>query len=109
MKKIFTYPNNSSSNYIYLDDTQGADMTALEFMDMIWDGAFLPNNFSATKGSNGATTKAWGRFYKYVDQKKSGANVSRHDFWRQPIIQADVEGNYIPGVKLNQETRIVIE
>ena len=104
MKKIFTYPNNSSSNYIHLDDTQGADMTALEFMESIHDGNYISNNFSASPASSGAVTTAWGRFYKYVDQKKSGANVSRHDFWRQPIIQVDVTGNYLPGVKLINPT-----
>ncbi len=102
MKKIFTYPEQASKQYIHLDSDSGATTNeqSAYFLEEIHNGDFKANEFTATADNFTNVKKEWGKYYKYVDQKKSGANLQRHDFWKTPIINCEIEGNYIAGVKV---------
>ena len=102
MKKIFTYPNNSSTQYIHLDSDASAtsNQTSAFFLEEVWSGAYKTNEFQATPGTLDNVKKEWGKFYKYVDQKKHGSNLQRYDLWKAPIIKATVEGTFLNGIKI---------
>ena len=87
MKKIFTYPNNSSTQYIHLDSDASAtsNQTSAFFLEEVWSGAYKTNEFQATPGTLNNVKKEWGKFYKYVDQKKHGSNLQRYDLWKSKI------------------------
>ena len=100
MKKIFTYPEQQSKQYIHLDSDSGATTNeqSAYFLEEIHNGDFKTNDFQATPSSFTDVKKEWGKFYKYVDAKKSGANLQRYDFWKNPIIRCEVTAPYIRGI-----------
>ena len=84
MKKIFTYPENSSTNYY-------TDSAASDHMDEIYDGTYKTNNLEDTPDSNTTVLQNWAKFLQYYEDRKHGANVSRYDFWYYPLITGDLE------------------
>lgn len=102
MKKIFTYPNNSSTQYIHLDSdaTANSNETSAFFLEEVYSGAFKTNEFLAVPDSLTNVKREWGKFYHYVDQKKHGSNLQRYDLWKTPIIKADITASYIHGIQI---------
>ena len=102
MKKIFTYPDNSSTQYIHLDSdaTANTNEKSSYFLEEVWTGAYKTNEFQATPATFTNTKKEWGKFYHYVDQKKHGSNLQRYDLWKTPIIRATVSGTFVNGIQI---------
>ena len=84
MKKIFTYPENSSTNYY-------VDSAASDHMDEIYDGTYLTNNLEDTPASSTTVLQDWAKFLQYYEDRKHGQNVSRYDFWHYPLVTGSLE------------------
>ena len=84
MKKIFTYPENSSTNYFI-------DQAASDHMKEIIDGNYLTNNLEDTPASDSVVLQDWAKFCQYFEDRRHGYHLSRYDFWHYPLITGDLE------------------
>ena len=84
MKKIFTYPENSSTNYY-------VDQAASDHMREIYTGTFLTNDLEDTPLTDDEVLQNWAKFLKYFEDRKHGLHLSRYDFWHYPLITGDLE------------------
>jgi len=93
MKKIFTYPENSSTNYY-------TDSAASNHMDEIYDGNYLTNNLEDTPASASTVLQDWSKFVSYYEDRKHTTNLSRYDFWHYPLVTGSLEQISKQGWKL---------
>lgn len=91
MKNIFTYPENAGTYFIdpnYLGDTESG---LTKRMNELFAGDYKPwlglDPLDYGKEID-FTMVNMSRFINYLDNKKSGNNLSMYDFWNTPIITA---------------------
>ena len=93
MKKIFTYPENSSTDYY-------VDQAASDHMKEIIDGNYLTNDLEDTPASDETVLQDWAKFVKYYEDRRHGQNLSRYDFWHYPLVTGSLESISKQGWKL---------
>ncbi len=93
MKKIFTYPENVSTNYY-------TDSAASNHMDEIYDGNYLTNNLEDTPAGASTVLQDWSKFVSYYEDRKHTTNLSRYDFWHYPLVTGSLQQISKQGWKL---------
>lgn len=91
MKNIFTYPENSENGWYASADDR-------EYMKEVVRGDYKTNTFTATPAGESGVSADFSKYLRYFDERRSSTNLSRYDFWLNPVIVANVD--YLTAVNL---------
>lgn len=105
MKDIFTYPNNSSTQYIdpnfIGNDTEGFQKRIKGLID----GTYKTHLNSTAKGSVANTMNFISRFHNAGELEEDTGNSTIYKFWEQPLIEFNMQAKSgIKDITVDQET-----